>query len=83
MLAKGKRDCSRLRSTQVVPLSRPEKPKPPANMPSNCWGLLDFEKQQFGDRCPAGYTKKGLLGKGGIAVVWKATDPSGTEFALK
>jgi hypothetical protein len=34
--------------------------------------LLDSEKEKFGDRCPKGYQKIGLLGKGGIAVVWLA-----------
>lgn len=34
--------------------------------------LLDSEKEKFGDRCPSGYTKLDLLGKGGIAVVWLA-----------
>jgi len=34
--------------------------------------LLDSEKEKFGDRCPAGFKKTGLLGKGGIAIVWQA-----------
>jgi len=32
--------------------------------------LLDSEKEKFGDRCPAGFKKLQLLGKGGIALVW-------------
>lgn len=32
--------------------------------------MLDTEKLTFGDRCPKGFTKLSLLGKGGIAVVW-------------
>jgi hypothetical protein len=32
--------------------------------------LTDSEKQQFGNRCPEGYKKLRILGKGGIAVVW-------------
>lgn len=34
--------------------------------------LLDSEKEKYGDRCPAGYKKLDLLGKGGIALVWLA-----------
>jgi hypothetical protein len=30
-----------------------------------------MERQQFGNRCPEGYFKEGLLGKGGYAVVWR------------
>lgn len=32
--------------------------------------LLDSEKEKFGDRCPTGFKKLKLLGKGGIALVW-------------
>ena len=32
--------------------------------------LSDQEKQQYGNRCPPGYQKIKILGKGGIAVVW-------------
>ena len=34
--------------------------------------LLDSEKEKFGDRCPLGFKKLDLLGKGGIALVWLA-----------
>ena len=34
--------------------------------------LLPSEKEKFGDRCPAGFKKIDLLGKGGIALVWLA-----------
>lgn len=34
--------------------------------------LQPYEKEKFGDRCPLGFRKKGLLGKGGIAMVWLA-----------
>ena len=34
--------------------------------------LQPYEKEKFGDRCPLGFRKKGLLGKGGIALVWLA-----------
>ena len=50
---------------------------------SNSWGMLDSAKLQFGDRCPKGYTKILLLGKGGIAVVWLATNELGQQVALK
>jgi len=36
---------------------------------------LDEEDQKkFGNRCPAGYKKVKLLGKGGIGIVWLAVD---------
>ena len=48
------------------------------------WGLADFEKAQYGDRCPKGYEKLSLLGKGGCAVVWLAREIStGRQVALK
>jgi len=34
--------------------------------------LIDSEKEKYGDRCPAGFRKLSLLGKGGIALVWMA-----------
>lgn len=34
--------------------------------------LQPYEKEKFGDRCPIGFRKQGLLGKGGIAIVWLA-----------
>lgn len=34
--------------------------------------LLDSEKEKYGDRCPTGFKKIDLLGKGGIALVWLA-----------
>ena len=48
------------------------------------WGLADFEKAQYGDRCPKGFEKISLLGKGGCAVVWLAREiHSGKKVALK
>ena len=35
--------------------------------------MLPSEKEKYGDRCPVGYKKLDLLGKGGIALVWLAT----------
>ena len=32
--------------------------------------VSEQELKQFGNRCPSGYTKVKILGKGGIAVVW-------------
>lgn len=34
--------------------------------------LLGSEQEKFGDRCPQGFKKVGLLGKGGAAIVWLA-----------
>ena len=34
--------------------------------------LQPYEKEKFGDRAPTGFRKQGLLGKGGIAMVWLA-----------
>ena len=34
--------------------------------------LLESEREKFGDRCPSGFKKVGLLGKGGAAIVWLA-----------
>lgn len=34
--------------------------------------LQPLEKDKFGDRCPAGFRKLDLLGRGGIALVWLA-----------
>ena len=34
--------------------------------------LLPSEKEKYGDRCPQGFKKIDLLGKGGIALVWLA-----------
>jgi hypothetical protein len=48
------------------------------------WGLLDSEKATYGDRCPKGYEKVKLLGKGGCAIVWLAKQTStGKTVALK
>ena len=48
------------------------------------WGLSDFEKAQYGDRCPRGFEKLSLLGKGGCAVVWLAREiQTGRKVALK
>ena len=46
--------------------------------------LSDQEKQQYGNRCPAGFKKVSILGKGGIAIVWLAIDQAtGTHVAIK
>ena len=34
--------------------------------------LQPMEKEKFGDRCPGGFRKLDLLGRGGIALVWLA-----------
>jgi hypothetical protein len=44
--------------------------------------LLDSEKEKYGDRCPLGYKKIDLLGKGGIALVWLA-EANNQKVALK
>jgi serine/threonine protein kinase len=46
--------------------------------------LTEQEKAQYGNRCPAGFKKHSLLGKGGIAIVWLAIDmENGQQVALK
>jgi hypothetical protein len=46
--------------------------------------LTDDEKLMYGNRCPKGYKKLNLLGRGGCALVWLAIDDStGTEVAIK
>ena len=46
--------------------------------------MLDAEKALYGDRCPKGYEKLRLLGKGGCAIVWLAKDLiGGKNVALK
>jgi serine/threonine protein kinase len=46
--------------------------------------LSDQEKQQFGNRCPAGYKKVSILGKGGIALVWLGvSNTTGQQVAMK
>ena len=46
--------------------------------------LTDQEKTTFGNRCPQGFKKQYLLGKGGIAVVWLAIDmENGEQVAIK
>jgi len=36
----------------------------------------------FGNRCPAGYKKTRILGKGGVAVVWLGVK-DGVDYAMK
>ena len=61
------------------------------NTPSTKAILLQSEKEKYGDRCPQGFKKLDLLGKGGIALVWlaevkdeeKTGLPLGQKVALK
>jgi len=38
--------------------------------------LTDEEKSLYGNRCPKGYQRISLLGRGGCALVWLAKDLS-------
>ena len=68
---------------QRQPLQRAEKVAPAKTARATCV-LFESEKQQYGDRCPKGYAKLRLLGKGGCAVVWLGKDNStGQRVALK
>lgn len=60
-----------------------DKPQPPSKSKKAGWDLLDTEKALYGDRCPQGYEKLSLLGKGGAAIVWLANDQTGQPVALK
>lgn len=44
--------------------------------------LTKKEKEIFGDRCPEGFKKLGVLGKGQETIVWLA-EYEGQEYALK
>ena len=44
--------------------------------------MTEQEQKNFGNRCPKGYQKVRLLGKGGIAVVWLGKR-DGTPVAMK
>lgn len=44
--------------------------------------LTEQEAKQFGNRCPSGYSKIKILGKGGIAVVWLGVK-DGVQVAMK
>jgi len=44
--------------------------------------LSEQELKQFGNRCPSGYNKVKILGKGGIAVVWLGLK-DGVQVAMK
>jgi len=44
--------------------------------------LSEQELKQFGNRCPSGYNKVKILGKGGIAVVWLGVK-DGVQVAMK
>jgi serine/threonine protein kinase len=58
-------------------------PHPPAK-PKKQILLSDHEKTTYGNRCPNGYKKINLLGKGGIALVWLGEDlKTGEKVAMK
>lgn len=44
---------------------------------------LNPDQRKFGDRCPVGYMKKEILGKGGYTIVWHAEDSDGVQVAMK
>ncbi len=73
-----------MRTRSVIrPLTSQPSFKPATKTDVTDWGMLETEKQIFGDRCPKGFTKLGILGKGGIAVVWLCQDCQGTKVAVK
>ena len=45
--------------------------------------LTPAEQQIFGDRCPPGYSKIQLLGKGSKSMVWAANSPNDGLVAIK
>lgn len=57
----------KMRSSAIGLQKPPRRPKTPPPVL-----LSDSERGLYGDRCPKGYKKIKLLGKGGCAVVWLA-----------
>jgi hypothetical protein len=46
--------------------------------------LTDEEKATYGLRCPAGYKKLSVLGRGGCALVWTGlSEQTNTKVAIK
>lgn len=46
--------------------------------------MLDTERAIFGDRCPKGFSKINMLGKGGVAIVWLCQlQETGERLAVK
>lgn len=45
--------------------------------------VTEEERLKYGNRCPLGYAKVCLLGKGGCALVWSAKDMNGNSVAIK
>lgn len=46
--------------------------------------MTDEEKQVYGNRCPKGYKKLNMLGRGGYALVWLAVEErSNKQVAIK
>jgi hypothetical protein len=43
--------------------------------------MSDFETSKFGNRCPNGYFKEAMLGKGGYAIVWKLLNLKTGEYS--
>ena len=45
---------------------------------------MEDEQKKYGNRCPKGYKIISILGKGGIALVWLATElATGDKVAMK
>ena len=74
---KDKNTSNRESEKAYMPVSLP-KPKRKAEE------LLESDKLIYGDRCPKGFEKLQLLGKGGCAIVWLAKEQTtGATVALK
>lgn len=53
-------------------------------MVSSVHPLTDEERMMYGNRCPKGYRKLSLLGRGGCALVWLGCEEgSDVQVAIK
>jgi serine/threonine protein kinase len=65
-------------------IPRKSSPIPRRERPAEVFSLTEEERKLYENRCPQGYKKLKLLGKGGCAVVWLCEkEDSGEQVAVK